>query len=67
MRLIFEFLKSLPAIVTLIFELKRLIDQALEVQERKRKAEEMARAIKKARETGDTSDIENILSTLNLK
>ncbi len=55
---VLAFLKSVPAIIGFLVELKKLWDQEYQTYERKKKMQEATDAIKKARTTGDTSDIE---------
>lgn len=56
-----EFIKSLPAILAFLMELKKFWDQEYDLYERKKKMKEMTDAVNKARTTGDTSDIESLL------
>lgn len=63
-----EFLKSLPSIfislIRLVFEIKKLIDIESEERKRKGRLDEFIDTIKKARETGDTTDLEYFMRSL---
>lgn len=61
-----SFWKSIPAIVGMLFELKKLWDSRLEHPEDKHaKIKQLKDAIKAARESHDTTELSRIFNDLN--
>jgi len=55
------FWKSIPVIIQFIFELKKFWDQKIEEDERREKLKQFKEAFKRARMSGDTSDLERLV------
>lgn len=54
-----EFIRSLPAIMKALMELKQLWDQSIEVGKRKEKMKELASVLERAKQTKNTTELES--------
>jgi len=59
-----EFLKSLPAIIGALIELKKMWDECIQTNERREKIKELSEGLREAREKKDTSRVENLLRNI---
>jgi hypothetical protein len=58
--IVIAFLKSVPDIISLLTTVKGIVDEVSDIWQRRAQLKQINDALKKAKATGDTSDLEKI-------